>query len=285
MRKEDYQKVGICVQEMFMRRTKGKKNSAEDFPAVLSVLVELIDLHNAEENTKECKQVVVQCDERESSKYKLRSFYQYNDEASYITRPAKELPDRLRITNVKSQNRTGMHRTTEGERLISFLVEGDWAIRHYEKWQWDKCFWPHESYVNILAGLFFFCPKILWCAISTEIKERKEDIYVVQAIKKCLDLYVLLDEIEKLRREDPCYYDDEAIRRVTRSHLIDEIADVVVEQDKPKTRIEHVGDMAVSGISFIVGMSVGKSFKKSLAIKVLGWKNYRYLRKRIKRYY
>ena len=282
MKTEDYGHVSKYVRTKLIQQAGGK---SVNFPPVLSISANLIDLHNAKEYAEMCEPVVVSCDGaaqydrcRECS-YKKRQFYKYhNGHASVFKTAAKSLD---RLPGKAKAEKNVLIKFLENWKLVQ--LEGDFLLAHYEKWRWDECIWPHESYENILTGLFFFCPKILWCAVSSEIEAAKRDIYVIRAIKKCLELYVLLDGIERSYKEENCYYAEEAARIISDSHLIEEIAVIALEKESErfhsKDRLDLICQLAEEGLQFMGEMTVSEPLKGRHAVKVLGRRNYRYLRR------
>lgn len=281
--KTTYRYVGSYVQGQFAQRTKKKKMGQQIFPAVLTIYVDLIDMYNAEGNCTECNQFVAECERAESCdccEHKLRTSYQYNEKHTYVFKPAEMLPKDLRISS--SEKIEGNMSLDSRKAAWSVLIEGDFVLKHYEKWTWQECNWPYESYENILAGLFFFCPGILWRAISAEAEMKKLDLYVARAIRKCLNMYILLDELGAGQTEI-CFRAEEAARKINSSHIIDELADVVLDKGDahfaPADRIEHIAEVARDGIQFIEERLSKKAMPWRQAIRIFGWRNYQYLRK------
>lgn len=280
MKKEDYRYVRDCIQTQFTRQNEGELTVY--FPAVLSICADLFDLHNAKRSRK-CRAVIVSCECKnfsgcEECKHRIRQFYgEHNGGYVDVLRPADELPEQLQISDRKKAK--GISAGLRKKPLV--LLECDFLLTHFGKWCWDQCNWPHESYVNMLAGLFFFCPKILEVAISSEIGKKAIDRNVTQAIKKCLGLYVLLDGIERSHKEEVWRYVVEAAQKISDSHVIEEIAEISLEKESAgfctADRIECLCQVAEEGMMFIGGRVVRGDINGWNAIRVLGWRNYRYL--------
>ena len=273
-----------------------KRNDSKEtkwLPSVLAIMADLMDVHSALSNEEECRAVVVECGRTQCEWYdecarKRRQLYVYNENHKYIFRPANQLPNELRINN--------KHKKSKVEESVSEVeahmarMKGEVIYEHFKRGHWAECPCTIEDYKAVMASIFFFCPDILWCAISEEMSyaQKRVDSSITQPITKSLEFYILLDKIAKeygtevhKRRNI-----EEAIVKIHNQHSIPEIEEMTIKNEGNKSanidRILRILDAGCEGINFICRKMSASTWDKKLAFNVMGRENYEYLSEKSK---
>lgn len=275
------------VGEKFSRYTN--TGQVKWLPSILAIMADLMDVQSTLGDTEKCRVAYVNCLKTQCKRYdecerRYRQFYIYSENHKCIFKSADQLPDGLGINSkYKKSSKPEIVKETDA---FSARVKGEVIYRHYEKGDWKSCYCTLESYKDILASIFFFCPDILWCAVKAEmnnVHKKRIDGDVVQAIVRSLDFYVLLDKLERKYGEEICKNIDLAVVQINNLHSISEIEDIAIwskEADSTNVdRILNILEAGSKGIDFVCKKISTSTCEKKYAIKVMGRKNYKYLSK------
>lgn len=280
----------------YVRRSFSTRLEDEEIkwlPSILAISADLMDAHN----TKDSRMVVVRCgqflcDRCAECSNKKRMFCIYDDAHTFIFKEASELPADLQINN-QFETDTILEQIDTMEETDIFLmqIKGETIYKYSEKQVWEDCYCPLENYKEILAAIFFFCPQILWSAILYEMNHAQCDIdeYVIQAVTRCLNFYIFLDKKDKMYGKDVYKHSHEIIVEISNLRGIREIEEVMLQEELSRWTVEDrimgILDAASQGIDLIRREMSGQIWKKDYADKILGAKNYEYLKKNSKSAY
>lgn len=287
MQTKDKHYVRDYVWQIFSDRSKGEE--IRYLPAILSISADLMDIHDAEEYAESCEMTIVKCEKHNCEgglgcADRRRTFCKYNENHTLIFEEGKNLPDALRISNGEDEEKK-WDVPLEVEKGFLVKIKGEVLYRYYDKRVWGKCFCSLENYIDILAGVFFFCPQILWKAILNEMDHLKvgNDENVKRAIAKCLDIYILLDREEKRYGGDFYRHVGEIFVEISNLHRICEIEDIILQEEKTvwkrEDRLMSISEAGNNGINLIRSRLTENKWNKTDACKVFGRENYDYLKK------
>lgn len=260
-----------------------KEKSIRVLPAVLSIYADLVDIHNAESNTKRCMADIVNCpfesngNECKNCSGKFRQVYIYNKEHKLIFSLPKDLPSNIRIDNTPLRKKRNKNFEKHESNLV--IVVGEVILKHYLNIHWNKYCCSIENYVDILASLFFFCPDILRCALENEIQSNKIDYNVVRAINRCLDIFMLFDQMIRNHKGEMYEYEEEALLTISSKCPINEIVQIVMLNGIIKLnsidRAGIIARLATDNFQILCDWMSKHSWKRRKIKKVLGRMNYK----------
>lgn len=273
--------VKTYTKERFCKIEKGK--SIKFLPAVLSIYADLVDIHNSESNTKECRADIVRCPIKSNcNEYKncnctLRQVYIYNEEHKLIFREPQNLPSNILINNTRL-NIIDNKNLKNHEKNLEIII-GEVILKHYSNIQWIKYCCSIDNYVDILASLFFFCPDILWCALENEMRNDQIDYNVMRAINRCLDIFTLFDQMIRKHKGEMYEYKDKAILIINNECQINEITQIVIQQNiknlNPIDRAGIIARLATDNFQILCDHISTQSWEKKKIKKNLGRTNYK----------
>lgn len=286
MSTKEYSSVRDCVGAIFSKRVKGGEKKW--LPSVLSIMADLLDVKITWDDEKKCRAVIVECKKTQCRDFdkcekKLRQFYIRNENHRYIFEEPNQLPNGVGIFSKEKKSSKNMIMSETEPQLVK--LKGEVVYKHYERGNWESCPCGIEEYKAVLSSIFFFCPDILWEAISNEINHMQNglDSDVTQAIMTSLNFYIVLDEIEKGYSDKSNNDVDEIVVMINNAHIIPEIEEVIVKEERDASvkldRISMILDAGSAGMEYIRrGLSASK-WKKEQMVKVMGKKNCEYLLK------
>lgn len=252
-------------------------------PSVLAIYADMVDIHDSVSDTRECKVDVINYPfDMKYSKYSsykeiLTQVYFFCDEHKLIFKSPKDLPLHIRIDNKPLAIRYNPNLTED--KKMSETIIGEVILRHYVNIQWYDYCCPIESYVDILASLFFFCPDILWCAIVNEIQSNQIDYNVKKAVNRCLNLLTLFDQMIRKHPIEICEYTEDALKIISNECQITEIEQVVLQNHitsaESINRVEAIVDLATTNFRLLCERMCKQSWKKRRVKKFLGKLNYK----------
>lgn len=279
------------VGKEFSKRNDSKQTKW--LPSVLAIMADLMDVHSTSGDEEECRAVVVECRRTQCEWYdecvrKRRQFYVYDENQKCIFNRADQLPDELRINNKYKKSKEKENVSEIEAHMVR--MKGEVVYTHYKRGHWVECPCTIEDYKAVMASIFFFCPDILWCAISEEMSHAQKgvDRSITQPIIRSLEFYILLDKIEKEygTKDHKRKNIEEAIVKINNQHSIPEVEEVAIKNEGNKSanidRILRILDAGCEGINFICRKMIASTWDKKLAFKVMGRENYEYLSEKSK---
>lgn len=236
-------------------------------PSILSITADLIDIHNSQDNKKECEIVSVEYGEEK------RLFCIYDSKHSKIYDFPENLPRELQINNKYY---------SKGQFSLIIEVEGFTIIQHYLENE-NQCGHSVESYEEILSTIFFFCPHILWAAMQKEFGASSLDASVIKAIHNCLAFYIMLEDIESDADGEVQKNKDQTLKEINNAKLMPQIENMVFYRtnDSIKSdgeRLDHavqIIQIGGVGIQVIREKLINTAIEKKKLKEVLGVKNYK----------
>lgn len=254
----------------------GKTKGGVSLPPILSIMADLIDIHNSQDDKKKCEVVSVEVNEQK------RIFYIYLPQHKMIYAKLEELPNELRITSKSS---------SKEQFSILVQIEGLTIIKHYNENEM-QCGYSLESYMEILSTIFFFCPYILWTAIQEELQPENENEKldevskaILHAIHSCLAFYLTLERLEIEADGDVPQNKNKVLKGINNAKQISQIENVIITQTCEKNKrkgdcekIDHaecVMQVAGIGLQIIREQLINMPAKKKRLKEVLGGSNYK----------
>ena len=284
--------INILLKKSFS--VNGRRKKVKYLPAILAISAELLEKKLTKNSNEYCDATLVECKYKDTCSKSgtcttaLRQFYIYEESHKLIFSLSEDLPDSIKISSAKlSASQTNVIRKKldalekESSSFLKLVdLEADIIMKYYNNRVWnDECPCPFENYVALLPNIFFFNPDILCCAIDEELKRKKKDTSVVEAIKTCIEFYILTDDIEK----SGVGIGEQQVR-YNNFHRVREIETTVLEQSENdmgeiKDRIESLTDAGATGLQYLCARKLEFSWNHRQLGSIIGMKNYRYIMK------
>lgn len=255
-------------------------------PAILDILVDQIGVEPEDEKGVKYTRFLARClndvysDCQEGCNVKQRVYYFSEEWHKNIFLRADEIGQKILIKSLSDEEKDTIN-TIDDINLSKMLVKAFTVYNCYIKRNWKgRCICPIDNYMDVLMIAFFFNPNILYWAIIQELERKNQDMYVIRAIRTCLELcdftYQMAKEYNETNR-------GKVITKYTNFHHVRAIEDVVLQDDRSDvpnmTIVETLNDTGVTAMNHICIRMQGSVLGNRKLLKLIGRKNYRFLKR------
>ncbi len=264
-------------------------------PAMLDILVDQIGVDSEHEKEVEYSRFLARCSKNQymdcnnCCNVNQRVFFIYKDwhKNIFLNRNEINRYHRILIKELSDEEKNNLNNALASSPDPSKMIIKACAVFNCyinRKWE-DRCVCPLDNYMDVLMVAFFFNSNILYWAIRKELERKNKDMYIIHAIRTCLDLCVFAYMMSMEYNKDNS---GKVITKYINFHHVRAIEDVVLindENDKSNQRVvEALNDTGVAAINNICIRMKGSLRGNWRLIKLIGRKNYKFLKKYCKVY-